>query len=137
MFVFRYDRPWPTAEPYAIDPSDGVLALGLAGALGLAVLATRFVRLGAALTLGAGLAICIWVLQVYMPIAGTHWGMREAARTYYEQRTIYGQQLAYFGTAQLADDWQDAGQTWSFETVIPDNLHVGQPMTVRIAVSRR
>ncbi|HSK03824.1 MAG TPA: glycosyltransferase family 39 protein [Kofleriaceae bacterium] len=134
MFVFRYDRPWPSAEPYSIDPSDGVLALGLAGAAGIAVLATRFVRLGAALTLGTGLAICIWALQVYMPIAGTHWGMREASRTYYEQRTIYGQQLAYFGTAQLADDWQDVGQTWSFETFIPDNLQVGQPMTLRVQV---
>ena len=27
MFVYRYDRPWPAAEPYAIDPSDGVLGL--------------------------------------------------------------------------------------------------------------
>src|SRR5690606_38883047 len=23
MFVYRYDRPWPGGEPYAIDPSDG------------------------------------------------------------------------------------------------------------------
>jgi hypothetical protein len=134
MFVFRYDRPWPTAEPYAVDPSDGVLALGLAGALGLAVLATRFVRIGVALTGAAGLAVCVWALQVYMPHAGTHWGMREAARTYYAQRTIYGQQLAYFGLAQLHDDWSAAGETWSFETFIPDDLQVGQPMTVRIQV---
>jgi hypothetical protein len=134
MFVFRYDRPWPSAEPYSIDPSDGVLALGLVGAAALAVLATRFVRLGAVLTCGAGLAICVWALQVYMPIAGTHWGMREAARTYYEQRTIYGQQLAYFGMAQLHDDWKDVGETWSFETFVPDTLHLGQPMTIRIGV---
>jgi 4-amino-4-deoxy-L-arabinose transferase-like glycosyltransferase len=134
MFVFRYDRPWPSAEPYSIDPSDGVLALGLFGAAALAVLATRFVRIGAVLTGAAGLAICVWALQVYMPIAGTHWGMREAVRTYYEQRTIYGQQLAYFGAAQLHDDWKDVGETWSFETFVPDTLHLGQPMTIRIGV---
>jgi hypothetical protein len=134
MFVFRYDRPWPTLEPYAIDPSDGVLALGLAAAAAIALLATRFARIGAAVTGAVGLAICVWALQVYMPIAGTHWGMREAARTYYEQRTIYGQQLAYFGMAELHDDWKDVGETWTFETFIPDTLHVGQPMTIRIAV---
>src|SRR5262249_5987672 len=78
MFVFRYDRPWPGSEPYAIDPSDGVLALGLVAAAGLAVLASRLSRIGVALTGAAGLAICIWALQVYMPLAGTHWGMREA-----------------------------------------------------------
>jgi 4-amino-4-deoxy-L-arabinose transferase-like glycosyltransferase len=134
MFVFRYDRPWPSAEPYAIDPSDGVLALGLAGAAAIAVMATRFARIGVALTCAAGLAICVWALQVYMPLAGTHWGMREAVRTYYEQRTIYGQQLAYFGMAQLHDEWSTVGETWSFETLLPDDLQLGQPMTVRISV---
>ncbi|HEU4613471.1 MAG TPA: hypothetical protein VFS15_15375, partial [Kofleriaceae bacterium] len=37
MFVFRYDRPWPWAEPYAVDPSDGFLALGLLAALAIAL----------------------------------------------------------------------------------------------------
>src|SRR5690349_6366991 len=32
MFIFRYDRPWPTAEPYAIDTTDAFLALGLMSA---------------------------------------------------------------------------------------------------------
>ena len=40
-----------------------------------------------------------------MPIAGKHWGMREAMRTYYEQRTIYGQKLVYFGAGSSHDDW--------------------------------
>jgi 4-amino-4-deoxy-L-arabinose transferase-like glycosyltransferase len=134
MFVFRYDRPWPSAPPYEIDPSDGVLALGLAGAAAILVLATRLVRIGVALVGAAGLAICVWALQVYMPIAGTHWGMREAVRTYYEQRTIYGQELAYFGVDQLREEWRRVGQTWSFRTVIPDNLQLGQPMTLRIRI---
>ncbi|HWU87885.1 MAG TPA: hypothetical protein VN253_11450, partial [Kofleriaceae bacterium] len=136
MFVFRYDRPWPGTEPYSIDPSDGVLALGLLAAAALAVLATPLRRIGAALVGAAGLAICAWALQVYMPLAGTHWGMREAARTYYAQRTIYGEQLAYFGLAQFDDEWRGAGETRSFPIFLPETLQVGQPMTVRIQVFR-
>jgi len=84
----------------------------------------------------AGLAISIWALQVYMPIAGTHWGMREAVRTYYEQRAIYGQKLVYFGTGELYDDWHDVKDTWTFETHIPDTFQAGQPMTLQIQVNK-
>ncbi|HEX3765703.1 MAG TPA: glycosyltransferase family 39 protein [Kofleriaceae bacterium] len=136
MFVYRYDRPWPTAEPYAIDPSDGVLGLGVASAIAVAIAATRWRRLGVVCLGAAGLAICVWSLQVYMPIAGTHWGMREAVRTYYDQRTIYGQKLVYFGLGELYDDWHAAGEHWSFETHIPDNLQIGQPMTLQIEVHK-
>jgi hypothetical protein len=136
MFTFRYDRPWPSAEPYAIDPSDGFLGLGLFAALGVAVMATRFARAGVALACTAGLATCIWALQIYMPIAGTHWGMREAVRTYYQQRTIYGEKLIYFGAEQLAAAWKDVRDTWSFETFIPDNLQPGQPMTIAVRIHK-
>jgi 4-amino-4-deoxy-L-arabinose transferase-like glycosyltransferase len=136
MFVFRYDRPWPTAEPYAIDTSDGFLALGLFAACALAVAATRYVRLGVAMVCAAGLAICIWALQVYMPIAGTHWGMRDAVRAYYDNRTVYGEKLVYFGYGQLYDEWKDEDDVRTFETMIPQTLQVGQPMTVTIQVNK-
>jgi 4-amino-4-deoxy-L-arabinose transferase-like glycosyltransferase len=136
MFVFRYDRPWPTAEPYAIDPSDGFLALGLFACAALAIATTRFVRIGVAALGAAGLAICIWSLQVYMPVAGKHWGMREAARTYYEERTIYGEKIVYYGDAQLADEWSGAGNTTTFETAIPDRLFIGQPLTLAIQINK-
>ncbi|MEO8699754.1 MAG: glycosyltransferase family 39 protein [Kofleriaceae bacterium] len=136
MFVFRYDRPWPNAEPYVIDTSDGFLVLGLVAAGALAAAATRFTRIGVGLVCAAGLAICIWSLQAYMPVAGKHWGMREAIRSYYEQRAIYGEKIVYFGDAQLADDWRDAGATHTFETFIPDTLYVGQPMTITIQVNK-
>ncbi|HWU89848.1 MAG TPA: hypothetical protein VN253_21450, partial [Kofleriaceae bacterium] len=136
MFVYLYNRPWPSADPYAIDPSDGFLGLGLAAAIALGVMATRFARAGVVLVGAAGLAICVWSLQVYMPDAGTHWGMREAIRTYYEQRTIYGEKLVYFGTAQLADHWRDVRDTWTFETFIPDALQLGQPMTIDLQVHK-
>lgn len=147
MFVFRDDRPWPAGEPWRIDPSDGLLGLGLVAALGIAV-ATRWRRLGVAALGLAGLAICVWSLQIYMPIAGTHWGMRDAVRAYYDQRTIYGEKLVYFGLGELYDDWHDAGDprgeiagggprgqdVRAFETHVPLALQVGQPMTVTIRV---
>ncbi|HEX8108145.1 MAG TPA: hypothetical protein VF516_10485 [Kofleriaceae bacterium] len=136
MFVFRYDRPWPAGEPYAVDPSDGVLALGIASAISVAVAATRWRRLGAVCVGAAGLAICVWALQVYMPIAGTHWGMRDAVRAYYDQRTIYGEKRVYFGLGELYDDWRDAGDRWAFETHVPDNLQIGQPMTLQLEVHK-
>jgi 4-amino-4-deoxy-L-arabinose transferase-like glycosyltransferase len=136
MFVFRYDRPWPSAEPWQIDPSDGFLALGIASAIAIAIAATRWRRLGVACLGGVGLAICIWSLQIYMPIAGTHWGMRAAVKTYYDQRTIYGQKLVYYGIGELYDDWNGTGDRWTFETHVPDSLQIGQPMTLKIEVKK-
>jgi 4-amino-4-deoxy-L-arabinose transferase-like glycosyltransferase len=135
MFVFRYDRPWPAGPPWDIDPSDGFLALGAIAAIAIAAAATRWRRLGVAALGVAGLAICLWSLHVYMPLAGKHWGMREAVRAYYDQRTIYGETLVYFGLGQLHDDWHAAGDTRSFATHVPVALQVGQPMTVTIRVN--
>ena len=131
MFVFRYDRPWPGMPPWSIDPSDAFLGLGLAATAALAI--TPWLRrIGVAAICGVGLAICVWALQVYMPIASTHWGMGDAIRTYYRDRTIYGEKLVYFGAGELADDWRDVNDRWSFDTFIPDALQVGQPMTLTI-----
>jgi len=136
MFVFRYDRPWPSGEPWLIDPSDGFLGLGLFAAAGLALAATPWRRVGVGLLGAAGLAICVWSLHVYMPIAGTHWGMGDAVRTYYQQRTIYGQKLVYFGLGELRDDWAQRGDTWSFDTHVPDAMQVGQPLTLKIQINK-
>jgi hypothetical protein len=81
-------------------------------------------------------ASAIWSLQVYMPVAGKHWGMREAIRTYYEQRTIYGEKLVYFGEAELADDWAGASDVYTIETFVPDNFQLGQPMTITIQINK-
>jgi len=135
MFVFRYDRPWPSGEPWQIDPSDGFFALGVAAAIAI-LIASRWRRLGVACIGGVGLAICVWSLQIYMPLAGTHWGMRDAVRAYYDQRTIYGQKLVYFGLGELHDDWHAAGDRWTFETHVPQALQIGQPMTLTIQIRK-
>jgi len=134
MFVFRYDRPWPSGDPWFIDPSDGFLGLGLVAVVALIALATRFSRIGVGAIAIAGLSICLWALHVYMPIAGTHWGMGDAVTSYYEQRSVYGEHRIYFGARQLADDWAGADDTVTFETKIPETLHVGQPMTIDIRI---
>lgn len=136
MFVFRYDRPWPSAEPWSIDPSDGFLGLGIVASLALAVAALPWNRLGVAALCAAGLAICLWALHAYMPIAGTHWGMRDAVRHYYQNRTIYGVKRVYFGADQAAGALTTAGDVWRFETFIPDNLVIGQPMTVTVQINK-
>jgi 4-amino-4-deoxy-L-arabinose transferase-like glycosyltransferase len=136
MFVFRYDRPWPTQDPWSVDTSDGFFLLGIAAAIALPLLCTRFSRIAVAAYGLVALAACIFALQVYMPIAGTHWGMRDAIAKYYKQRTVYGQKLVYYGAGQLYKDWHDIKDTWTFNTTIPDTLHQGQPMTITIALNK-
>jgi hypothetical protein len=142
MFVFRYDRPWPSAEPYAIDPSDGFFVLGILGAIALVMASLRWRKIGVGALCVAGLAICIWSLQAYMPDAGKHWGMRDALRTYYKQRTIYGEKIVYFAPYQAYDDWHATQVSGgdkirhTFKTMIPDTLHIGQPMMIRVQLNK-
>jgi 4-amino-4-deoxy-L-arabinose transferase and related glycosyltransferases of PMT family len=136
LFTFRYDRPWPSMEPWSIDPSDGFFVLGIIAAVAIAFAALPWRRLGIAALGFAGLAICTWALQVYMPIAGQHWGMREAIHHYYEDREIYGEKLVYFGAREVTDDWADAGTHWTFETFVPSALQVGQPMTLTVQLNK-
>ena len=136
MFVYRYDRPWPAGEPWWVDPSDGFLGLTVIAALAVIVAATRWRRIGVACLGVAGVAICMWSMYVYMPVAGTHWGMRDAFVQYYKQRSIYGEKLAYFGYGELYDDWHGVTDKWTFDTYIPDTLQVGQPMTISIEVHK-
>lgn len=138
MFVYRYDRAWPTAPPYGIDTSDGFLAIGLLGALAVLLLGTPWRRLGVYAVGATALGTALWAMHVYMPIAGQHWGMRDAVAAYYKQRQIYGQKLVYANPRQFADDWGPVidghREHWDFDTVIPDNFLDGQPMQVQIEV---
>lgn len=136
MFIFRYDRPWPSAAPWSIDSSDGFLGLGLAAAAALCLLATRWRRLAVMAVGATGLAIALWAMHVYMPIAGTHWGMREALRAYYRERSIEGPRIIYFGPTQLHDEWKQRPREFSFDVFVPDRMSEGQPMTVRLTVNR-
>lgn len=136
MFVFRYDRPWPNQEPWSVDTSDSFFLIGIAACIAMPLLATRLSRIAVGAYGMVALAATIFALQVYMPIAGTHWGMRDALAKYYDQRTVYGQKLVYYGAGQLYTDWHDVKDTWTFETKIPENLHEGQPMTITVVLNK-
>lgn len=138
MYVYRYDRPWPSQQPYGIDTSDGFLVIGLVGAAAVMLLATPWKRLGVFATGATALGTALWAMHVYMPIAGQHWGMRDAVARYYQVRQIYGQKLVYANPRQFADDWApiiDGKRTsWDFDTVVPESFQDGQPMAVNIEI---
>lgn len=136
MFIFRYDRPWPSAAPWSIDSSDGFLVLGLCAAGSVALLGSRWRRLAVTAVCGSALAIALWSMHVYMPIAGNHWGMREAVRAYYRERRIDGPRIIYFGARQLYDEWRSRPASYSFDVLVPDRLVEGQPMSIRLTVNR-
>jgi 4-amino-4-deoxy-L-arabinose transferase-like glycosyltransferase len=138
MFVYRYDRPWPSGAPWEVDLASGFLALGLAGAAALALLAwRRAARLGVIALCAVAFATAMWSIHVYMPIAGRHWGMWDAMRQYYDQRDLHGMKLVYHGARQLADDWargDGVRSRWTIRTHVPEALPEGRPMVLRITV---
>jgi hypothetical protein len=71
-----------------------------------------------------------------MPEAGKHWGMRDAMESYYRQRTIYGEKRVYFGPGEVVDDLGSEPTVFHFDTLIPDDLVVGQPMTITIQLNK-
>jgi len=138
MYIYRYDRPWPSQAPYGIDTSDAFLAIGLLGALAAVLLGTPLRKLGVFAVGLTALGTALWAMHVYMPIAGQHWGMRDAVAKYYQVRQIYGQKLVYANPRQFADDWAPVidgkRNAWDFDTVVPENFLDGQPMAVQIEV---
>lgn len=135
MFVYRYDRPWPSAEPWSIDLSDAFLGFGLTMAGLLLLLAVRALRRPAVLLLGAAAVVfACWTMNEYMRHAATHWGMREAVQTYYQQRQIHGMDIRYGSARQVADEWDGFQGPYVIESVVPEHLSPGQPMTIDIEV---
>ena len=82
------------------------------------LLGTRLRRLAVAAVVTAAVGSALWSMHVYMPIAGTHWGMRDAVRRYYQDRQIYGQKLVYYAPRDFHDDWAGVRDHWSFDTFI-------------------
>ena len=91
------------------------VALALAARAGAAL---GVVALGA-----AGLAICIWSLQVYMPIAGKHWGMREAVRELLRAAHDLRREARLLRRpARSSTTGATRADSWTFDTFIPDTL---------------
>jgi hypothetical protein len=136
MFIYRYDRPWPSGAPWFVDASDAFLGFGLAVAGTLLLFCVpRTRRLGLAAFAGLALVYSLWTSNVYMSHAGQHWGMRDAIQTYYGQRQIHGLDIRYYGARQLADEWDGARGPYMIESVIPEHFSPGQPVTIHIELA--
>jgi hypothetical protein len=134
LFIYRYDRPWPSGEPWFVDASSPFLWFGLAFALILAVMAFFRTRvLGAILMLAAALGFAGWAMNAYMGAAAPHWGQRELHRTYYQNRAIHGVDIQYFGLGELARDF-GSDAPYRVRSVLPQDFKKGLPMTVNIMV---
>jgi 4-amino-4-deoxy-L-arabinose transferase-like glycosyltransferase len=136
MFVYRYDRPWPSGAPWFVDASDAFLGFGLA-AIGTLLLfcVPRLRRLGLAAFAVVALGYSLWTSNVYMQHAGKHWGMLDAMQTYYRERQIHGIDLRYYGARQLADEWDGFTGEYLIESALPEHFSPGQPMTIHIEIA--
>lgn len=140
MFVYRYDRPWPSGDPWLVDLADPILFFGLAlmaMILGLMIRPLRKVFIwGLA---GVSIAFALWTMNVYMKHAGTHWGMREAVREYYSSRQIHGVDIQFYGLHQIADRFGSLGpdDLVPIETFVPRETNIDQPMHVRVSLMTR
>jgi hypothetical protein len=137
LFVYRYDRPWPSGKPWYVDVSGELFLFGVLGAAALVAIAvpSRRVRPWAFGALGAvALLHSLWAANSYMQEAAPHWGQRELHRKYLAMRTIHGVEIKYWSLRDLADQWHGAGDEYRVESVLPDRFKTGLPMTIRLLV---
>jgi len=141
LFIYRYDRPWPSGPPWSVDVSDPLLGFGLAAAAALVVFALPWRRvraIGLAGFFASALGFSLWVSNGYMQAAAPHWGQRDLHRTYYRLRQIHGVEIKYWSLRDLADQW--GGETGTatgdleVESVLPEGFARGLPMTARLIV---
>ncbi|HLU65786.1 MAG TPA: glycosyltransferase family 39 protein [Kofleriaceae bacterium] len=137
LFVYRYDRPWPSGKPWLVDVSGPLLLFGALAAASLALFAMPWRRarpLGVAALGATALGFALWAANGYMAEAAPHWGQRELHRTYYAKRQIHGVEIRYWSLRDLADQWEGAGDEYHVESVLPEGFRVGLPMTIRLLV---
>ncbi len=133
LFVYRYDRPWPSKGPWEVDLASPLLAFGLVFAVLMVLLSSRTIRryVFGALVLVA-VIFAYWAMNVYMSYAGMHWGQRTAIQTYYEKRQIHGVDIEYYGARQITDEWEHFKNPYVIETVVPEHISPNQPMRIQI-----
>jgi 4-amino-4-deoxy-L-arabinose transferase-like glycosyltransferase len=139
LFIYRYDRPWPSKEPWNVDVGGYFLWFGLLFAAALACAMVPRIRRYALMAF-AGLAVVysLWVSNGYMSTAAPHWGQGHLHKTYFAERDIHGVDILYYGLRDLSDDWADDSKDGSRElkvrSVLPDDFETGLPMKVHLEV---
>tara|TARA_R110002073_G_scaffold24260_7_gene82024 strand:+ start:35812 stop:38085 length:2274 start_codon:yes stop_codon:yes gene_type:complete len=126
LFIYRYDRPWPSAAPWNVDlslPLACFTGLFLAFALGLLV--RRYAQFAVAGLLALGTVFSLFLGNCYMPAAAPHWGQGQLHERYYAERTIYGVTLKYPSNASVLGDWPASRETIVVNSFIPASLKPG------------
>ena len=137
LFIYRYDRPWPSGKPWYVDVGPELFLFGVLAAAALVAIAvpSRRVRPWAFGALGAVAFLhALWAANGYMQAAAPHWGQRELHRKYLAMRAIHGVEIKYWSLRDLADEWEDHGDEYRVESVLPDGFRTGLPMTIRLLV---
>jgi hypothetical protein len=137
LFIYRYDRPWPSGPPWSVDVSDPIFAFGVLAAASLVVFALPWRRVraaGLAAFFLTALGFSLWASNGYMQEAAPHWGQRELHRTYYKLRQIHGLEIKYWSLRDLADEWGGGRGEVEVESVLPDGFAPGLPMKVTLLV---
>jgi len=134
LFIYRYDRPWPSGAPWEVDVGDTLFTFSLLFVAAFATLATPVYRRVATGVIGAvAIAFAFWVANGYMGEAAPHWGQRELHRSYYAQRTIHGLEIKYWNLRDLADEWKKP-KAVHVRSVLPKAMAVGDAMRVTLHV---
>jgi len=134
LSIYRYDRPWPSGDPWYVDTTTGFMVFGaLFCVLMLLLSMERFRRFTVPALLASGMAFGLWTMHSYTPKAAAHWGQRALHKQYYKERAIHGVDYQYYSLRDLANEWK--GRTsLKIESVIPKGFAVGQPQTIQIFV---
>jgi len=132
LYIYRYDRPWPSGPPWNINftPQLTLFAVIMGVAL-VALLVPRVRQWAAGGAVVTALAFAVFTIQVLMIAASPHWGQKALHEKYYQGRQIYGVDLEYRGMRELREDWA-GGKDFEVRSVIPETLHEGDPQTVSI-----
>jgi 4-amino-4-deoxy-L-arabinose transferase-like glycosyltransferase len=132
LYIYRYDRAWPSGEPWYLDLGSSFLWFGAAFAAAmLLLLVHRFRRYSVAFLLALATVFALWTMNVYMPAAAPHWGQMALHETYYADREIHGMDLQYYGLRDLADEWSGTGDLM-VESALPRDFAAGAAMRVQI-----
>jgi len=91
LFIYRYDRPWPTNAPWEVDVGGPFLWFAVVFSVLLLLLGVgrirRYVVIG---LLGTALVFAYWCMTGYMSAAAAHWGQGALHQTYLQKRQIHG-----------------------------------------------
>jgi 4-amino-4-deoxy-L-arabinose transferase-like glycosyltransferase len=134
LYIYRYDRAWPSGEPWHLDLGGDLIAFGAAFSAVLLVLCVqRFRRYTVCALLGLATLFAFWAMNVYMPAAAAHWGQRALHETYYAEREIHGIDFQYYSLRDLSDDWSNSDDLL-VESALPKDFQSGAAMRIQIFV---